>query len=59
MQDNAAVHTAAVVTKHPRDEGIESIAWPPYSPDLNTIESIWSAITIFIYSRYGESDGER
>lgn len=41
MQDNAPIHTAQPVASFFQDEGIPTIDWPPYSPDLNPIEHTW------------------
>jgi hypothetical protein len=39
MQDNAAVHTARIIYGLLEELGVNIMIWPPYSPDLNTIES--------------------
>ena len=41
MQDNAPCHTSKLVKAFLRRRNIEFVDWPPYSPDLNPIESIW------------------
>jgi hypothetical protein len=40
MQDNAPIHKAHKVTEFFEEIGIEVIAWPLYSPDLNLIENL-------------------
>lgn len=46
MQDNARIHTShfssAWFRSHPE---ISVLNWPPYSPDLNPIENVWSKLT--------------
>lgn len=42
MQDNAPCHRSKLVTSFLSRYGIEFLEWPPYSPDLNPIENIWS-----------------
>lgn len=32
--------------------GVEPIVWPPFSPDLNPIESVWKSIKDYIQARY-------
>ena len=41
QQDNAPIHTAQKVTKWFEEQGIETMDWPPYSPDMNPIEHAW------------------
>jgi transposase len=38
MQDNAPIHTTKIVAKWFKENVIEVINWPPYSPDLNPIK---------------------
>jgi hypothetical protein len=39
MHDNAKPHTAKHTQKWLQDNSIEVMEWPPYSPDLNLIET--------------------
>ena len=40
--DNASWHTSALVREHAKSLGIELVALPTYSPDLNPIEGLWA-----------------
>ena len=44
QHDGAAPHTASIVNTYFSEREIEVISWPPVSPDLNLIESIWSVL---------------
>jgi transposase len=44
MHDNASIHSAYIVQDWLRDEAIEIMDWPPYSPDLNPIENLWKQL---------------
>ena len=59
MYESASTHTATVTKDYLRDHGIITMKWPPYSPDLNPIENVWSHMKSYIYSRYGDNDGGR
>ena len=42
MQDGAPCHAARNTMRNLRAAEIEPIFWPPFSPDLNPIESVWN-----------------
>jgi len=48
MQDNAPGHHARATLREIAARGIEVIDWPPYSPDLNPIETCWDHMKNFI-----------
>ena len=52
MQDNAPGHTAAYTMKKLQLRGISTIKWPPFSPDLNPIETIWNKMKDYIMNNY-------
>jgi hypothetical protein len=42
IDDNAPIHRGSVVQQWKNDHGVQALDWPPYSPDLNPIENVWS-----------------
>ena len=54
MQDNALGHASAETKADLRERGIEVIEWPPYSPDLNSIERVWFIIKHNLQEDYPE-----
>ena len=42
MQDGAPCHAARNTIRNLRAAEIEPIVWPPFSPDLNPIGSVWN-----------------
>ena len=51
QQDNAPQHTAHVARRWFDTHGIDLIDFPPYSPDLNPIENLWSTLKARIENR--------
>jgi transposase len=44
QHDGASVHRGTIVKKYLANKQIKTLNWPPYSPDLNPIENLWSEI---------------
>lgn len=44
QHDNDPKHTSAVVKEFLRSQSVTVLDWPPYSPDLNPIENLWSRV---------------
>ena len=42
MQDNAPCHSSKLCRQYFREKQLSVMEWPPYSPDLNPIENLWS-----------------
>ena len=53
MQDNAPCHKARVVTRFLLENNVPVLDWPPYSPDLNPIENLWSIIKARRKKKFG------
>ena len=44
QQDNAPQHTAHISQRWFHNHGVDLLDFPPYSPDLNPIETLWSIL---------------
>jgi len=51
VEDNAPWHTAKVVKQYYKDSHVRRLDWPPYSPDLNPIENLWSLLKHLVQQR--------
>ena len=54
MQDHAPGHAARATQQDLMERGIIPIEWPPYSPDLNLIETVWNKMKDWLDVRYPE-----
>lgn len=54
MQDNASIHTSRLLREWLAEQRFQVLDWPPYSPDLNPIENLWSLLKEEILKRYPE-----
>lgn len=49
QQDNCPIHVSKEAQNFFRKENIDCLKWPPYSPDLNIVENIWSYLATIVY----------
>jgi len=56
QRDGATAHTASVITAYFEYKEIEVLDWPPKSPDLNLIESVWSQLKANLKISYKGSE---
>ena len=53
MQDNAPGHAAKETKAMLAELAIVAVTWPPYSPDLNPIETLWKHMKEYLQREYG------
>lgn len=58
QRDNCRVHTSAETKKFIKNQNIEEINWPSYSPDLNIQENCWAMQSLLVYERLNYTDLE-
>jgi len=49
QQDNCSVHTSTLLKTFFKKEHINTLEWPPRSPDLNIIENVWKLLADDVY----------
>ena len=54
MQDNAPIHKSKLVAKWFKENVVDVIDWPPYSPDLNPIEHAWVQLKEALHKQFPE-----
>lgn len=52
QHDNAPCHRSDQTSNNLAKRGIPVVSWPPYSPDLNLIEHVWSKMKSYIQERH-------
>lgn len=58
QDDNAPCHRARIVENWKEDNDVRCLQWPPQSPDLNPIETLWSDVKCVLRNRHSRNMGE-
>jgi len=58
QDDGAPCHRSKPVTKFVKDQGWNTLDWPPQSPDLNPIENLWSVLKKKVWTQHFASTVE-
>jgi hypothetical protein len=59
QQDNAPPHSARLTTPFPRQQGINKLQWPIFSPDLSPIEQLWDQLDRAVRQDHPQSKTRR
>jgi hypothetical protein len=54
QKDNAPVHTSRETCAWKTQNGINTMNWPPQSPDINIIENVWRTVKIKLQKRISQ-----
>ena len=58
QQDNAPQHTSRLANRWFHNHGVDLLDFPPYSPDLNPIENLWSILKARVEARLARTMDE-
>lgn len=56
VEDGASCHQSTYTTRARLQLSVKKMAWPPHSPDLNPIESVWILSKASYKKSYGEEN---